>query len=76
MKSEEKRYDLVEFVAEVDRVNVVTLEVGKHYNLDALLEARRLKRPWRRLTTKTMPKSKAAEYNTAKRKSQPKMIFS
>jgi len=23
---------LVEFVAEVDRVNVVTLEVGKHYN--------------------------------------------
>ena len=42
-----REYDLVEFVAEVDRVNVVTLEVRKHYNLDALLEARRLKRPWR-----------------------------
>jgi hypothetical protein len=38
-------YDLVEFVAEVDRVNVITFEVGKHYNLDALSEVRRLKRP-------------------------------
>jgi hypothetical protein len=76
MKSGGKEYDLVEFVAEVDRVNVVTFEIGKHYNLDALSEARRLKRTWRRLTTKTMPKSKAAAYNTAKRKSQPVMIFS
>lgn len=71
-----KECDLVEFVAEVDWVNVVTLEVGKHYNLDALSEARKQKHPWKRLTTKTMPKSKAAEYNTAKRKSQPIMIFS
>ena len=67
---------MVEFVAKVNRVNVVAFEVGKHYNLDALLEARRLKGPWRRLTTKTMPKSKPAAYNTAKRKSQPIMIFS
>ena len=40
----EREYDLVEFVAEVDRVNVVAFEVGEHYNLDALSEARRLKR--------------------------------
>ena len=31
-----REYDLVEFVAEVDRVDVVTLEVRKHYNLVAL----------------------------------------
>lgn len=35
----EREYDLVEFVAEVNRVNVVTFEVGKHYNLEVLLEA-------------------------------------
>ena len=43
MKSEGREYDLVEFVAEVDRVNIVTFEVGKHYNLDGLSKARRLK---------------------------------
>ena len=44
MKSGGEEYDLVEFVAEVNRINVVTFEIGKHYNLDALSEARRLKR--------------------------------
>jgi ribosomal silencing factor RsfS len=45
METERERYDLVEFVAEVNRVNVVTFEVRKHYNLDALSKECRLKSP-------------------------------
>ena len=47
LRVKEGEYDLVEFVAEIDWVNVVTFKVGKHYNLDALSEACRLNSPWR-----------------------------
>ena len=62
---------LVELIAEVYGVDVVTLEVGEHDYLDKAL-ARKMASKGRIRTKKTMVKRRPAAIRTEKRKSHPR----
>ena len=62
---------MIQLVTQVYRVDVVTLEVGEHDDLDKAL-ARKMASKGRIRTKKTMVKRRPAAIRTEKRKSHPR----